>query len=1140
MGIKKVLIVEDDTLLATTFSMFVEDLGYKVAGIVSNGKESIELCKKNKPDIVLMDIHLPGKIDGIKAAEEIQENLNIPIIFITSDEQESTVKRALASNSYGYLLKPVSKNSLKVTIELALEKHKNDNQIKISRTRYKTLVEDSPDTVLVINADYIVQYINFSGLKLFGTIHIEEIVGKSLMNFFIAEDKTILKEKVESALKNNKKIKYFPLHFKSFQEKEFQVGISGSVIEFNKQVSIQLVITDHTEKITSQQLINKQINIIENIDNAIIIINTDGTINYCNKVACDIFGFEKNEITGKNIAYLCQSDDNFYNNTILLPLKNSDQHSFDMKLVHNNTGQPFHVKFSLTALKNEDDNIFNIVCYCHNISFEEKLETICIHAEANFKAILHGSSEAIFIINKEFQIINYNKTAIKYSKNIFNKPLQYNISVFDVIFFLNKGELIGLFNNAFDGVSHYLERLIRFEKHKKFFIINLHPILNVKDENVENIYISFLDISEKKLIEKELEDTKSELKPMFDSSIQRFYLVGINYKLIAFNKSAYDTIQRGFNRSLKKGDYIVDFISSDITSEEFIEYFESAKKGNHVIFKEKQEVKNDFNYSEVHLEPIVNDKGDISRILLWTLDITKSEKTILALKESEDRYSLVAKGGNDGLWDWNLKTDELFLSPRWKSVLGYDENEFISRDDARELLIYPDDIEHTKSNIKKHLKGESEIYINEYRLRHKNGEFLWIHERGLALRDENGKPYRMAGTITDISERKKNEEELQLLNKALLQERSMFMKGNVVVFRLNTDGFIIEYLSSNIDEVLGYSADELIANKTSLLTLIVDEDKDIYIKERDIILMQKELHTEFSIYRLKHKNGNFIHVKDFISVIKNEDNNNIELLGYFIDVTSEKKIEEKIVENQKKYFNLFSQANDAILLIDQQRIIDCNVKAEELFGYLKEELLKMNIIKLSPKVQPNGETSDERRTKKINEAYDGISDTFYWQYKHSEGKLFDAEVSLSTVEFDRRNYLQAIIRDISERKQIEKDLRISEERYRSLLESMPDTIFILDKNGNYFDYKQDYQFRSEEQQDKVIGKNLKDFFDKEKEKEFLEKINNIMQDSGVQHICYDLDTSKGTRNFEARLSKLNSDEIFVQVRDFTGNNNSKN
>ena len=1136
MGIKKVLIVEDDTLLATTFSMFVEDLGYKVTGITSDGKKSIELCKKNTPDIVLMDIHLPGKIDGIKAAEEIQENLNIPIIFITSDEQESTVKRALASNSYGYLLKPVSKNSLKVTIELAIEKHKNDNQIKISRTRYKTLVEDSPNTVLVINADYIVQYINFSGLKLFGSIHIEEIVGENLMNFFIAEDKDILKEKVESALKNNNKIKYFPLNFKSIQEKEFQVGISGSVIEFNKQVAIQLVITDHTEKITSQQLIDKQINIIENIDNAIIIINTDGTINHCNKAACDIFGFEKNEITGKNVAYLCQSDDNFYDNTILLPLKNDDQHSFDMKLVHNNTGQPFHVKFSITALRNDDGKIFNIVCYCHNVSFDENLETVCIHAEANFKAIFHGSSEAIFIINKEFQIIDYNKAAIKYSKNIFNKPLQHNISVFDVIFFLNKGELIDLFNSIFDGVSHYLERIVRFEKYKKFFIINIHPIINIKNDNVEHFYISFLDISEKKLIERELEDTKSELKPMFDSSIQRFYLVGVNYKLLAFNKSAYDTIQREFNRSLRKGDYIVDFISLDMTSEEFIKHFESAKKGNHVIFKEKQKVKNDFNYSEVHLEPIVNDKGDISRVLLWTLDITESEKTILALKESEDRYSLVAKGGNDGLWDWNLKTDELFLSPRWKSVLGYDENEFISRDDARELFIYPDDIEHTKANIGKHLKGETEIYINEYRLRHKSGEFLWVHERGLALRDKDGKPYRMAGTITDISERKKNEEELQLLNKALLQERSMFIKGNVVVFRLNSDGFIIEYLSDNIDEVLGYSANELIANKTSLLTLIVDEDKDIYKEERDIVLMKKELHTEFSIYRLKHKNGNFIYVKDFISVIKNEDNNNIELLGYFIDVTSEKKIEEKIVENQKKYFNLFSQANDAILLIDQQRIIDCNVKAEELFGYSKEELLKMNIIKLSPKVQPNGETSDERRTKKINEAYDGISDTFYWQYKHREGKLFDAEVSLSTVELDGENYLQAIIRDISERKQIEKDLRISEERYRSLLESMPDTIFILDKNGNYLDYKPDYQLRSEGQQDKVIGKNLKDFFDKEKEKEFLEKINDVLQDLGVQHIRYDLDTSKGIRNFEARLSKLNSDEIFVQVRDFTKSN----
>ncbi|MFH2142982.1 MAG: PAS domain S-box protein, partial [Bacteroidota bacterium] len=476
--------------------------------------------------------------------------------------------------------------------------------------------------------------------------------------------------------------------------------------------------------------------------------------------------------------------------------------------------------------------------------------------------------------------------------------------------------------------------------------------------------------------------------------------------------------------------------------------------------------------------------------------------------------------------------------PRWKAVLGYDEDDDIQRNDKQQLLIHPDDIETTKENLKKHLKGMSEIYINEYRLKHKDGHYLWVLERGLALFDEMGKPYRMAGTITDITDRKKQEEEIKLVNQALLEERRMFIKGKVVVFRVNANNFKdIVYMSENVGDVLGYSLEDFMNKQVDFSAIVHPDDRELHKQERDLALKQKVSHVEFSVYRIIKKNNEVIYVKDFITIIRNQNDEPTEFLGYFLDVTKEKLAEKAIIENQQKYFALFSEANDAILMILGEKIIDCNTMAEGLFGYSKSELLNLNILKISPEKQPSGTASVEKRERKIKAAFAGEHNTFYWQYKKKSGELFDAEVSLSVVELNQNKYLHAIIRDISDRKKIEKELRVSQEKYMRLLDAMPDMIFIVDKKGNYLDYKPDKITGLEVAKEKIVGKSLDDFFTDEKKNEFHQKVEIVIQTGSIETIRYNLNSQKGMRNFEARISKLNDNEAFVQVRDFTENSN---
>lgn len=162
-------------------------------------------------------------------------------------------------------------------------------------------------------------------------------------------------------------------------------------------------------------------------------------------------------------------------------------------------------------------------------------------------------------------------------------------------------------------------------------------------------------------------------------------------------------------------------------------------------------------YWDIVLEPIVQD-GRVVGILDVGIDATEREKMVAELREREERLDLVLRGTNDGIWDWDLETDEVYFSPRWKSMLGYREEEIPAHFDAWRQLLHPDDADGVYQAIEEHLRGETPLYKVEHRLRHKDGTYRWILARGTAVRDEAGRPRRMVGSHTDVTERRRAEE----------------------------------------------------------------------------------------------------------------------------------------------------------------------------------------------------------------------------------------------------------------------------------------------------------------------------------------------------------------------------------------------
>jgi two-component system cell cycle sensor histidine kinase/response regulator CckA len=168
MDVKKILIVEDEIIVALDIEKKVAKLGYEVVGNVTTGEAAINTVKKTPPDLILMDISLEGDIDGIEAAEHIQSHFDIPIIYLTAHSDQQTLERAKITEPYGYIIKPFEKRSLHATIEMALYKHHMQLMLKEKDETFRNLAENASDGILIATNDGSNVYSNLRATELTG------------------------------------------------------------------------------------------------------------------------------------------------------------------------------------------------------------------------------------------------------------------------------------------------------------------------------------------------------------------------------------------------------------------------------------------------------------------------------------------------------------------------------------------------------------------------------------------------------------------------------------------------------------------------------------------------------------------------------------------------------------------------------------------------------------------------------------------------------------------------------------------------------------------------------------------------------------------------------------------------------------
>jgi diguanylate cyclase (GGDEF)-like protein/PAS domain S-box-containing protein len=211
-------------------------------------------------------------------------------------------------------------------------------------------------------------------------------------------------------------------------------------------------------------------------------------------------------------------------------------------------------------------------------------------------------------------------------------------------------------------------------------------------------------------------------------------------------------------------------------------------------------------------------------------EIIERKRVEQALRESEERYALAVRGANDGLWDWDLRSNQIYFSPRWKSMLGYAEDEIGNSPREWWGRIHPEDSERVKLTITSHLKGISNHFESEHRMLHKDGTHRWMLSRGLAVCGPDGSAVRMSGSQSDITDRKVAEEKLLhdafydtltgLPNRALFMDRLKYAIEHVK--RRTDDLFAVLFLDldrfKDINDTLGHMVgDELLIEIAKML-----------------------------------------------------------------------------------------------------------------------------------------------------------------------------------------------------------------------------------------------------------------------------------------------------------------------------------
>lgn len=313
MSGKKILIVEDEALVALDLTDSLEAWGYTVTAACSTGGSAVASARENPPDLVLMDISLYGEMDGIEAAKSIQAFLDVPVIFTTAYCEDDVLDRAKMVAPYGYLGKPFHTFELRNTLETALYKHEADKKVRESEERYRRLVKLMPDGVIVhINGELVL--VNEEFARICGRDRPEDLIGR-LLTECVHPDEHETVERRRRALAAGETVPRIEGRVVKPDGVIAYVEAQATPIEYEGKPAALTVVRDITARKETERALRESEErfrgVFENAAVGIDMVDRSGYFTMVNAAFSRMLGYAPDEVTKRTFVDLTHPEDRF-------------------------------------------------------------------------------------------------------------------------------------------------------------------------------------------------------------------------------------------------------------------------------------------------------------------------------------------------------------------------------------------------------------------------------------------------------------------------------------------------------------------------------------------------------------------------------------------------------------------------------------------------------------------------------------------------------------------------------------------------------------------------------------------------------------------------------------------------------------
>jgi PAS domain S-box-containing protein len=1049
----RILIVEDEGIIAQDIKHCLENLGYIVPDVVFTGKEAIKKAEELLPDLVLMDIVLKGDIDGIETAAEIRKKFNIPIVYLTAYEDDRTLKRAKMTEPLGYILKPFEERYLRSSIEMALYKHSMETKLKENQRWLNAILNSVGDAVIVTDEYGFIKYLNPVAEAL-TNYKLDEIIGKRIYDVVKLIDENTKQpviNPVERVISENIVIgRSNHTYLITKKEEEIAVDYSASPLrdETGRLTGAVLVLQDITDRKISENALKESESryryLFDYATDAIFVQSLNGKIISVNNQASVLLGYSKEELCRKKFSELI--NENIIDNTFVIysNLMEKGNYQFETQYKRKD-GSLVDVEISMRLIKLVNEQVVQL--FVRDIT-ERKVAQEKINMLAQS---MQSITECVSITDLQGKIIYINEAFEKtygYSKDeilgksigiIRSKENPYSLN--DEIFKATesggwKGELIN-----------------RNKSGKEFPVyLSTSSINDESGEIIAHIGISS-DITERKKAEEALKQSEKRFQDLYDSAPDMYFSITPTGKVKSVNKFGAEYL--GYTVEELIGEYVWKVIhpeDKDNVIEKLNDVF-TKKINNYKL--EFRKIRKDGTVIWVNESTrLISDLNGIPQeLFIICRDITVNKEFQLALLESEQKYRKLAQNAPVSVARFSILTNHFeYANDEFTRQMGCDVETYskLSRQ-QKQNIIHPDDRIKVQENYEKwKANGFTGMMHFDYRIINLKNQLLWLETYVYADFDDNGKAVMMNEICIDITERKKAE--LAIIESEK-KYKNLAANAPIAVTRISADTMKYEYVNDEFIRQTGYTMDEYNSlTKDALKSLSYPDDVQ---KVREFYNKWKEngyKGTQHIDYRIYNKFGKMLWVDTFLYADFDDKGNVLAINQICIDITEQKIAEEKIIESENKYKNLATNAPIAVtrLMLDKNIYDFVNEEFIRQSGYTMDEFNSLEGNDLIDMIHP-----DDR--EKIFKFYKNWEKENYAGTKQIEYRIINKKnetLWLDTylyAEFDNNGKayaLNQICIDVTERKKAESELSEKDKRFRVLIENISDLISLVDHRGN--------------------------------------------------------------------------------------------